>query len=239
MSLTPPELGTILSVWAHPDDDVFLAAGVMAAAAGAGRRVECVLATAGEHGTDDPRAWPPQVLGEVRRREAAAAMRELGLGPHRWLGYEDGTLADVEAAEGVGHIVGIIEEVRPDTILTFGPDGITFHTDHITVGQWARRAWEETGRRARLLQAAVTRDHVEKWSDQYEEWNVYMTDDRPEGVAPEDLALSLDLDGVLLERKMAALRAMPSQTDAAFEGLGEETFALLNRSEWFVQAADR
>ncbi|MGA7272737.1 MAG: PIG-L family deacetylase [Acidimicrobiia bacterium] len=232
--LAPSGLGTVLSVWAHPDDDVFLAGGVMAAAARAGQRVECVLATAGEHGTDDPQTWPPHVLSEVRRREAAAAMAELGLGPHRWLGYVDGTLASVDTDEATARITGIIDEVRPDTILTFGPDGMTFHQDHITVGIWTRRAWEKTGRRARLLTAAVTRAHVEEWSDKYEEWDVYMTDERPEGVREEDLALALDLDDGLLGRKMAALRVMPSQTKAVFDGLGEETFALLNRSEWFV-----
>jgi LmbE family N-acetylglucosaminyl deacetylase len=234
--LTPSELGTVLSVWAHPDDDVFLAGGVMADAARSGQMVECVLATAGEHGTDDPETWPPEALGKIRRREAAAAMAELGLGSHRWLDYEDGTLASTDADEGVARIAKIIEEVRPDTILTFGPDGMTFHTDHITVGAWTTRAWAESGRRARLLMAAVTRAHVEQWSDNYDEWNVYMTNDRPEGVEEEDLALALDLDGVLLERKMAALRAMPSQTSAVFDGLGEDTFALLNRSEWFVEA---
>lgn len=207
----------------------------MAAAARAGQRVECVLATAGEHGTDDPQTWPPQVLSEIRRREAAAAMAELGLGPHRWLGYVDGTLASLDADEGTARIAEMIEEVRPETILTFGPDGMTFHPDHIAVGTWTRRAWAESGREARLLTAAVTRTHVEEWSDEYEEWNVYMTDDRPEGVGEEDLALALHLDEGLLARKMAALRAMPSQTRAVFDGLGEETFALLNRSEWFVE----
>ena len=37
------ELGTILSVWAHPDDETYLAGGVMAAAVDAGQRVVCVL----------------------------------------------------------------------------------------------------------------------------------------------------------------------------------------------------
>jgi LmbE family N-acetylglucosaminyl deacetylase len=59
-ALTPEELGTTLSVWAHPDDESYLAGGVMAAAAGHGRRVVCVSATAGEHGTTDLATWPPR-----------------------------------------------------------------------------------------------------------------------------------------------------------------------------------
>lgn len=56
---TPAELGTILAIWAHPDDETYLASGIMAAAVAAGNRVVCVSATAGEHDTDDPEAWPP------------------------------------------------------------------------------------------------------------------------------------------------------------------------------------
>jgi LmbE family N-acetylglucosaminyl deacetylase len=56
---TVAELGAILSVWADPDDETYLAAGVMAAAADRGQRVVCVSATAGGHGTSDPEARPP------------------------------------------------------------------------------------------------------------------------------------------------------------------------------------
>ena len=47
------ELGTILGVWAHPDDETYLCAGLMASAARAGSRVVCVTATRGELGTGD------------------------------------------------------------------------------------------------------------------------------------------------------------------------------------------
>lgn len=86
-------LGTILSVWAHPDDETYVAGGVMAAARCRGQRVVCLSATAGEHGTPDPVAWPPARLGLVRRWEAAAAMAVLGVDEHRILGLPDMGLA--------------------------------------------------------------------------------------------------------------------------------------------------
>ena len=86
------ELGTILSIWAHPDDETYLAAGVMAAAADRGQRVVCVSVTVGEHGTNDPARWPPARLGPVRRWEATAAMAVLGVGEHRFLDLPDGQL---------------------------------------------------------------------------------------------------------------------------------------------------
>ena len=46
-------LGTLLLVWAHPDDDIYTSAGLMAAAARAGDRVVDVTATRGEGGSMD------------------------------------------------------------------------------------------------------------------------------------------------------------------------------------------
>src|SRR5690606_33935075 len=119
-------LGTILSVWAHPDDETYLAAGVMAAARDHGQRVVCATATAGERGTDDPDTWPPDRLGRVRRWEAAAAMAVLGVREHLVLGLPDGDLAAHEE-EGLDWAGRLVDAVAPDTILTFGPDGMTFH----------------------------------------------------------------------------------------------------------------
>ena len=59
----PPATGPILSIWAHPDDETYLAGGLMATARDQGQRVVCVSATAGEHGTADPVTWPPDRLG--------------------------------------------------------------------------------------------------------------------------------------------------------------------------------
>src|SRR3954471_3164555 len=185
---------TILSVWAHPDDETYLAGGVMAAAAARGDRVVCVAASAGEHGTDDPGAWPPARLARRRCWEAAAAMAVLGVAEHRVLGLPDGGLARHDRC-GRERVVALLDEVRPDIILTFGPDGVTFHPDHIAVSRWVTDAWRRRGRRSRLLYATVTREHLARFAPLYEEWAVYMTDERPVGTQAADLALHLRLEG--------------------------------------------
>jgi LmbE family N-acetylglucosaminyl deacetylase len=228
-------LGTILSVWAHPDDETYLAGGIMAAAVAGGQRVVCVSATAGEHGTDDVTTWPPERLARVRRLETAAAMAILGVTDHRWLGYPDGGLADLDPAGPVDRLAGMIAEVRPDTILTFGPDGGTFHPDHQTVSRWARAAWHRTGRTARLLYSTLTDDHLKTWADRYEDWNVFMTDERPVGTPVEALALRLETEGPALDQKIAALCAMHTQTAPAVALLGVADYAKLNAAECFVE----
>ena len=132
-----------------------------------------------------------------------------------------------------------MDEVRPDTILTFGPDGQTFHPDHIAVHRWVTAAWERRGRRERLLYSATTTDHIDRFGDLYERWNVYMSDQRPVGVPREDLALELRLGDVLLGRKLAALSAMATQTESARELLGPELYAEQAATEAFVDAAGR
>ncbi|HEY6596114.1 MAG TPA: PIG-L family deacetylase [Asanoa sp.] len=228
------DLGTIASIWAHPDDETFLAGGVMAAAAGAGQRVVCVSASAGERGTDDPVAWPPERLGRVRRWEAAAAMAVLGVSEHHFLDLPDGGLAGIDPAGPVARLAELIADVAPDTVLTFGPDGITYHSDHRTVSRWVDAAWAAAGRPGRLLHAAVTADHVREWGARYEEWGVFMTDDRPLGVPADGLAVRLLLDGPDLDRKIAALTAMHTQTAPSIALLGEATFRTLNAEEAFV-----
>lgn len=229
-------LGTILSVWAHPDDESYLAGGVMAAAAASGQRVVCVSATAGEAGSDDTDLWPPERLGRLRRWEAAAAMAVLGVHEHRWLDLPDGGLADLDPAGPVDRLCALVQSVRPDTILTFGPDGITFHPDHRTVSAWVGEAWRRCGHPGRLLHATMSEDHLAEWGPTYEDWGVFMSDERPVPVPAHELALDLRLGGAELDRKEAALRAMSSQTGPAIEALGPEVFRASIADEMFVAA---
>src|SRR6185503_18397034 len=94
-------LGTILGIWAHPDDEAYLSGGLMALARDAGSRVVCVTATRGERGTADPVAWPPDRLAAERTMEMARSMGILGVAEHHWLGYADGGCPAVPAADAV------------------------------------------------------------------------------------------------------------------------------------------
>ena len=87
------DLGTVLGVWAHPDDEAFLTAGLMAAARDNGQRVVCVTATLGERGTPDALRWPPGRLGPTRVHELRASLAALGVSEHHLLGVPDGGCA--------------------------------------------------------------------------------------------------------------------------------------------------
>ena len=154
------DLGTILSVWAHRDDEGYCCGGIMAAAVATGQRVVCVTATRGELGSTDESRWPngPE-LAAVRTQELAAALAILGVTEHHWLDYPDGGCHEVDESEAVGRLRALIDEVQPDTILTFGPDGGTWHSDHIAVSSWASAAAEGTA--VRVLEEANTPEREE------------------------------------------------------------------------------
>lgn len=227
--------GPILSVWAHPDDESYLAAGLMAAAADAGSRVVCVTATAGELGTPDPAAWPPDRLGRLRRWETTAAMAILGVHEHRFLGLPDGGLAKIDDTHGTGIVEALIEELAPATILTFASHGMTFHPDHMAVSRWVTDAWRATGRPARLLQAVPDAAHFAEFAAEYERWGIYLGDERPDPVPVAEQAVHLRLEGCALDRKLAALHAMASQTRPAVALMGEELYAAEVAVEAFIE----
>jgi LmbE family N-acetylglucosaminyl deacetylase len=236
--LTPRDaasLGTVLGVWAHPDDETYLSSGLMALARRAGSRVVCVTATRGEHGTDDPERWPPGRLARTRDLEIAAAMAMLGVDEHRWLGLEDGTLAEQPQAAGAGRVAALIEEVAPHTIVTFGPDGMTGHTDHRAVAAWVADAWRRSGRHARLLQATTTDRFAREFADLHAAMPVFGPG-LPRRTPDADVALTVGLDDELQDLKLAALRAQATQTHGLMAAVGEDRFRAWWREETFVAA---
>ena len=210
---------TVLGVWAHPDDETFLSSGLMLTARERGDRVVLVTATRGEQGTDDPVLWPPHRLGELRARELDRSLAVLGVTEHRWLGYVDGACHLVSDAAAVEAVAGIIEEVQPDTIVSFGPDGVTGHSDHRAVARWTERARRSTAPDATLLQAVLSPRFTRRFADINNEYGIFMAE--PVTVEPD---LLVRLDGDLLDRKMAALRAQDSQTRRLVDGVGLLTF---------------
>lgn len=165
-------------------------------------------------------------------------MAVLGVVDHRVLGLPDGALAE-HHDEGLVMIGRLLDEVRPDTILTFGPDGMTFHPDHITVSRWVTDAWQQRGRRGRLLYATTTVEHVSRFGELYEEWGMYMTDERPSGVPEEELAVHVVLDGPQLDRKLTALSALASQTRDLTAKLDPAIYAMQVAEEAFIDATRR
>jgi LmbE family N-acetylglucosaminyl deacetylase len=224
------ELGTIMSVWAHPDDEAYLCGGIMATATAAGSRVVCVTATRGELGVTDPVRWPPEQLGTIREAEMAECLRLLGVKEHHWLGYPDGGCAAIEPAVAVQRVADLLDAVRPDTVLTFASDGQTGHPDHVAVHHWTRAAVRQTGI-GDLLVVANSPEWIEENLAGMRELGVIVGDPPTGWQGP--LSIDLVLDADTLELKLAALAAQTSQTEALRAVAGEDYYRKLISVERF------
>lgn len=228
------KLGVIMSVWAHPDDESYLAAGIMAAAVNNGQKVICVTATKGEAGSQDLSNWPPETLGEVRAQELRRALDEIGVLYHHWLGYSDGLCDRVKEKEAVNQLIKLINMYNPQSILTFGPDGITGHTDHKTVSRWVDKATKNL-RDIKVYHAVVTfRQYNDYLKRIDQELNIFFNVKDPVLVEDKDCAIKFDLPPSICEKKCNAVAAMPSQTEIFFRLFGREYIKNAYAGEYFV-----
>jgi LmbE family N-acetylglucosaminyl deacetylase len=228
-------LGTILGVWAHPDDEAFLSSGLMADAVRKGDRVVCVTATRGELGSWDEERWPSESMGEVRGAELEESLAILGVTEHHWLDYPDGGCAEIEMEEAAGRVASIVKDVKPESMLTFGPEGMTGHPDHEAVSAWATEAFRRAATPgARLFYATKTPEYMERLGPVL--GPVVFAPETPPVTPRDGLGIDFELPEDLLDLKLEALTVHRSQLEGLLAVFGEELFREDASAEWFVLA---
>jgi LmbE family N-acetylglucosaminyl deacetylase len=142
--------GRLLAVFAHPDDETYLAGGTLARYAASGCEVSVLCATFGEAGRRGEYAsLSRRDFAVVRRRELEAACAALGVRPPLFLGCADQGLGRDCWDRATDEIVRTIRRLRPDVVLTFGPDGVSGHADHVALSQIVTAAFWGAGVTAR------------------------------------------------------------------------------------------
>lgn len=214
----------VVCVYAHPDDDTYGVAGALALHATEAMEVTVILATSGEAGRiADPSLATRQTLGRVREAEDLAAWRALGLGPDvRFLRHPDGGLARVPRAQLVGEVREVLQEKVPEVVVTFGPDGITGHEDHVTIGAVATDAFHGARRStsgsgfSRLLHTAIRASDLVRLNELLRERGLAPIDPvqpfMPRGVPDDVIGVSVDCSSVY-ELKLEALRCHKTQAE--------------------------
>ncbi len=221
---------TLLGVWAHPDDEAYLSAGLMAEFRRRGDRVVVVTATLGERGTSDPLAWPPERLAPVRRAELRRSLAAVGVEELHVLGLPDG---DCEQHDATDAIAGFITVLRPDLVVTFGPDGMTGHPDHRAVSRWTTQAMDVAQPGTTLWYATLTDDFHRRWGGLNDQIGLWVEQDEPPRIVDDDRSHTTVLPDDVLDLKLAALDAHASQTRPLIELVGSATYREWWRSESF------
>lgn len=132
----------LLAVLAHPDDESLGFGGTLAKYAAESVETYLVTATRGERGRFGSlgNSGDPVKVGRVRKAELRAAAAVLGIHEVAVLSYSDGAVDQVESAIAIRDIVFHIRRIRPDVVLTFGPEGAYGHPDDIAILQFTTAA---------------------------------------------------------------------------------------------------
>jgi LmbE family N-acetylglucosaminyl deacetylase len=137
----------LLCVTAHPDDEAGGFGGALLLYAERGVETSVVCMTAGTAARNRGSAQTNEELAAQRRLEFAGSCKLLNVTYGEVLDYPDGGLDRVDLYRAVGDLVARIRRLRPQVILTFGPDGgLTGHIDHAIAGTCATLAFEWAGR---------------------------------------------------------------------------------------------
>lgn len=220
---------TLLAVFAHPDDESFRCGGTLALLAQQGVRVQLLTATRGQAGSrGDPPLCSPGELPGIRESELRCACQALGILPPIVMDYEDGHLSEADPEVVTATIQAAAGEIGARVMLSYGPDGISGHPDHITIGRLAAEAFHRTETIGALYTPVVPRSIARA---------VGMR--QIHTVRDEDVSLEVDVSPVW-EKKMAAIKCHRTQLgQSPILKAPEEKQRLFLGKEHFLRAKAR
>ncbi|GAB3454733.1 N-acetyl-1-D-myo-inositol-2-amino-2-deoxy-alpha-D-glucopyranoside deacetylase [Actinophytocola sediminis] len=243
----------LLLVHAHPDDESLWTGGTIARYAAAGTQVTLVTCTLGEEGEIIPESLRELAtdradqLGGYRIGELRSACAALGVSDHRWLGgpgrWRDSGMAGTPANAhprtfAGGDLAGqtevlaeILTEVRPQVVVTYGPDGGYGHPDHIRAHEITTAACAAVGEVDRVFHAVTSRRATEQGVDA-----LAAVPELPYRLpAPGELPVTDDAlitttvsVADVLSVKLRALRAHSTQISVWQSAAGANCYALTN-----------
>lgn len=132
----------LLAILPHPDDETLGLGSTFARYSAEGVETYYVCATRGERGWYESEGPDPGLegVGRIREAELQCAAERLGLHEVCFLDYIDGDVDRADPQEIIGKITSQIRRIRPQVIVTFPPDGIYGHPDHIALSQFTSAA---------------------------------------------------------------------------------------------------
>ena len=256
---------TMMAVHAHPDDEASSTGGVLATYSAQGIRTVVVTCTNGEFG-DAPGGIKPGGDGHEEQAVAAhrlAELREacaiLGVSHLELLGYHDSGMPEwdykdrpdafcnVPEADVAARISRLIEQYRPQVLITYDDKGPYQHPDHVHASRAAQAAFAGSGLTAKLYLSAMRRSDCKKIWDALRELGADQVPDfedldpeasRQAAASEERITTSVDIRPVL-GRKREALLAHDSQiAESWFRKIPEDIAEAAFGHEHFIRVSD-
>lgn len=215
----------LVAIFAHPDDEAFGTGGSLTKYVKQGVDVHVVVATRGEAGAiANPAVEATQPMSLLREEELRRACACYGVEHLHLLGYVDGQTAIVPPSEAVFKLVKLLRQIKPQVVVTFGPEGIYGHFDHLVVHRWSTAAvqlaadshhWPEAGSAhqvAKLYYRATQQAQVDQMTERFGR-DVILMDGIPfpfTGYPMEQITTVIDIRDYV-EQKLSAIRCYASQ----------------------------
>jgi LmbE family N-acetylglucosaminyl deacetylase len=236
---------------------------VLARYAAEGMRTVVVTCTNGELGDGPGGVKPgepghdPAAVAATRLAELDAACRILHVSDLELLGYHDSGMADwqykddavafcnVPLEESTGRLVALMEQYRPDVVITYDDQGGYNHPDHVQAHHIAVAAVEQSGIPAKLYLSAFRRATFEGLQARLAELGIEF--DAPEldaetielmDAVERRITTSVDTTG-FADQKRRALAAHASQLEESwFAQIPVEVFDAAFGTESFIRVHD-
>ncbi|HEY3239974.1 MAG TPA: PIG-L family deacetylase [Acidimicrobiia bacterium] len=242
---------TVVFLHAHPDDEAIFTGGTIWLLAERGWRVVVIIATGGEWG-EATAGFGHADLAAVRRRETLGAAGILGITRVEFLGYHDSglsgdpahtcpnSLAWADESEVAARVAAIVTEESASALVTYDPEGIYGHPDHVVVHRAALAAAAAAGV-ATVYEATVDREYLH-----FVETHLVVEAKRATGelglagthlgMSTVEITTTLDVRAALATKRqaMAAHASQISETAAVLH-LPTESFAAVYGYEWYVR----
>jgi LmbE family N-acetylglucosaminyl deacetylase len=255
---------TMMAVHAHPDDEASSTGGVLATYSDQGIRTVVVTCTNGEFG-DGPNGVKPGAEGHDEQavsRQRLAELREsaaiLGVSQLELLGYHDSGMPEwdykdradafcnVPEAVVAARISGLMEQYRPQVLITYDDQGPYQHPDHVHASRAAQAAFAGNGIAAKLYLTAMRRSDWQKIWEALRELGAEVPDfedmdpeaQRQAAESEQRITTSVDIRPVLA-RKRDALFAHGSQIrESWFSKIPQDIVEVTFGRENFIRASD-
>ncbi len=262
----------LLACFAHPDDEAFPVGGALVAHTRRGVDVRLVTTTLGEEGEiRQEGSATRETLGQIRRVELGCAVQALRLGSNDVWGYRDSGMQgwesnnhpkafiNADSGEVLERLVLEIRRFRPQVVLTFGPDGLYGHPDHIAISNHTTEAFRltadpaafphqlsgglETHQPQRLFYSVRPRGFRRQWAEALRgegiDWPMPTLEQDLQGVPDEEMHLELDVSGDGdMEAKISCILCHRTQVapDWPYHRVPRQVTARILGREFYVRA---
>lgn len=188
---------TIFGIFAHPDDEAFGPSGTIATLAKE-NEVYLICVTNG----DAAEGHPNPELGNIRQEELRSSAKILGVKDVFFLNFLDGELSNNLYHDVAKEIQKILEEKKPELLITVEPRGVSGHIDHIFVSMVTSYVFEKLDFVKEIWYHAISTDHRALFGPYF----IYL----PPGYPKEQIDKTVDVSAVW-DQKMEAMQQHKSQ----------------------------